>query len=126
MRPRSPLRKHVTTFRVADPLGVALALGSTLIWALYWIGNRRSPGSHIERHQPWIRETLGKGFTKLTQTLLAPGVYDFTCGFKGFRRWGFWPAISEALTARGAAVIGFDMSHNGVGAGGRPDGGSLK
>ena len=25
-----------------DPLGVALALGSTLIWALYWIGNTRS------------------------------------------------------------------------------------
>ena len=26
----------------ADPLGVGLALGSTLIWALYWIGNTRS------------------------------------------------------------------------------------
>jgi hypothetical protein len=50
------------------------------------IGNRRSPGSRIERHQPWLRETLGKGFTKLTQAFLAPGVEDFTCGFKGFRR----------------------------------------
>ena len=50
------------------------------------IGNRRAPGSHITRHQPWIRETLGKGFTILTRTLLAPGVHDFTCGFKGFRR----------------------------------------
>ena len=26
-------------FRLADPLGVALALGSTIIWALYWIYN---------------------------------------------------------------------------------------
>jgi drug/metabolite transporter (DMT)-like permease len=26
----------------ADPVGVALALGSTLLWALYWIGNTRS------------------------------------------------------------------------------------
>lgn len=50
------------------------------------IGNRRAPGSKITRHQPWIRETLGKGFTILTRTLLAPGVHDFTCGFKAFRR----------------------------------------
>jgi dolichyl-phosphate beta-glucosyltransferase len=49
------------------------------------IGNRRAPGSQITRHQPWIRETLGKGFTNLTNLLLAPGVRDFTCGFKGFR-----------------------------------------
>ncbi|MEF2231037.1 MAG: DMT family transporter [Pseudodesulfovibrio sp.] len=27
----------------SDPLGVGLALGSTLIWALYWICNTRSP-----------------------------------------------------------------------------------
>jgi drug/metabolite transporter (DMT)-like permease len=27
--------------RVASPLGVALALGSTVIWALYWLGNTR-------------------------------------------------------------------------------------
>lgn len=50
------------------------------------IGNRRAPGSKIERHQPWLRETLGKGFTALTRLLLAPGINDFTCGFKFFRR----------------------------------------
>ncbi|MEM7306014.1 MAG: dolichyl-phosphate beta-glucosyltransferase [Planctomycetota bacterium] len=49
------------------------------------IGNRRAPGSNIDRRQPWVRETLGKGFTMLTRTLLAPGVHDFTCGFKAFR-----------------------------------------
>jgi len=32
----------LTSFRVADPLGVALALGSTVLWALYWIGNTKS------------------------------------------------------------------------------------
>ena len=31
-----------TAFHFADPFGVALALGSTVIWALYWIGNTRS------------------------------------------------------------------------------------
>ncbi|MEW6073284.1 MAG: dolichyl-phosphate beta-glucosyltransferase [Planctomycetota bacterium] len=50
------------------------------------IGNRRAPGARITRRQPWIRETLGKGFTALTRALLAPGIHDFTCGFKAFRR----------------------------------------
>ena len=49
------------------------------------IGSRRAPGAHIERHQPRLRELLGKGFTALTRTVLAPGVDDFTCGLKGFR-----------------------------------------
>jgi dolichyl-phosphate beta-glucosyltransferase len=50
------------------------------------LGNRRAPGSRIERQQPWLRQTLGKGFTFVTQLLLVPGVQDFTCGFKAFRR----------------------------------------
>jgi drug/metabolite transporter (DMT)-like permease len=29
-------------FAVADPLGVGLALGSTVLWALYWLANARS------------------------------------------------------------------------------------
>jgi len=32
----------LASFRVDSPLGVALALVSTVVWALYWIGNRRS------------------------------------------------------------------------------------
>ena len=39
-------------------------------------------------------------------------------GFKGFRRWGFWPPIATAMNAAGFAFVGFDMSHNGVGVGG--------
>lgn len=30
-------RGHITGFHISEPAGVALALGSTLIWALYWI-----------------------------------------------------------------------------------------
>lgn len=33
---------NLAEWRLADPLGVGLALASTLIWALYWIGNTRS------------------------------------------------------------------------------------
>lgn len=32
----------LTDLDFGNPLGVALALGSTLIWALYWIGNTKS------------------------------------------------------------------------------------
>jgi dolichyl-phosphate beta-glucosyltransferase len=59
------------------------------------LGNRRAPGSHIERRQPLLREWLGRGFTLLTRTFLAPGVQDFTCGFKGFRR-----EAAQAIFAR--------------------------
>ncbi len=59
----------------------ALAAGHEVV-----IGNRHAPGAHITRHQPRIREVLGKGFTLLTRIFLAPGVNDFTCGFKGFQR----------------------------------------
>ena len=59
----------------------ALESGSDVV-----LGNRRVPGSRITRRQPLVRETLGKGFTILVNLFLAPGVHDFTCGFKGFRR----------------------------------------
>ena len=34
-------RGQVLSFSFSDPLGVGLALGSTVIWALYWIYNTR-------------------------------------------------------------------------------------
>lgn len=34
-------RGDVWGFRLSDPIGVGLALASTLLWALYWIGNAR-------------------------------------------------------------------------------------
>ena len=35
------IRGDVSGLRFSDPLGVALALGSTVIWALYWIYNTK-------------------------------------------------------------------------------------
>ena len=66
------------------------------------IGSRRVPGARITRHQPWLREQLGRCFTTMTRALLAPGIHDFTCGFKAFRA----PAaakIFERVTQRGWA-----------------------
>lgn len=39
-------------------------------------------------------------------------------GFKGFREWGFFPALARALAVRGHAAISFDFSRNGLGADG--------
>jgi hypothetical protein len=44
------------------------------------------PGARLLRRQAVLRETLGKGFTFLSQLALAVRVRDFTCGFKLFTR----------------------------------------
>jgi len=36
-------------------------------------------------------------------------------GFKGFKDWGFFPWIAEALAADGHAVVSFNFSWNGIG-----------
>jgi dolichyl-phosphate beta-glucosyltransferase len=71
---------------LSTPLEQAPVLLSALDTHDVALGNRREQGATITRRQPWIRQTLGRGFTLLTRTLLAPGVTDFTCGFKAFRR----------------------------------------
>lgn len=50
------------------------------------IGTRKNREAVIARHQPWLRETMGKGFTLLAQGLAGVRVTDFTCGFKIFRQ----------------------------------------
>jgi drug/metabolite transporter (DMT)-like permease len=49
-------RGDVLSFRLADPLGVALALISTVIWASYWIFNTR------DRRDPLVRLFLNFAF----------------------------------------------------------------
>lgn len=50
------------------------------------VGTRKNGESTVVKHQPFIRELLGRVFTKMTQYLLALEVTDFTCGFKAFSR----------------------------------------
>lgn len=54
------LRGDVSGLHFSDPLGVALALGSTVIWALYWIYNtkdRRDPVAGL-----WLNFVFGFPF----------------------------------------------------------------
>jgi dolichyl-phosphate beta-glucosyltransferase len=48
------------------------------------VGTRKNGHSTVTVHQPFIRENLGKIFTKLSQLILNVPVTDFTCGFKAF------------------------------------------
>lgn len=50
------------------------------------IGTRQEAGAVIEVHQPFLREFMGRVFTRLSNWILALHVSDFTCGFKGFRK----------------------------------------
>lgn len=50
------------------------------------IGSRKIAGANVEVHQSWLRESMGKVFTWLTNVILANNISDVTCGFKGFSR----------------------------------------
>lgn len=50
------------------------------------IGTRKNGHSTVTKHQPLMRELLGKGFTKMTQIALSIDNTDFTCGFKAFSK----------------------------------------
>ncbi len=81
------------------------------------IGSRKHGEARVLHHQPWLRETLGKGFTLLVNLTLTR-VSDVTCGFKLFRAevgqdlfsriripdWGFDAEILFLAARRGARV----------------------
>lgn len=64
------------------------------------IGTRKTKGSTVVVHQPWLRENLGKGFTFLSQVLLGLNISDFTCGFKCFSAEAAQKVFSHALIYR--------------------------
>ncbi|MCX6731331.1 MAG: glycosyltransferase [Candidatus Roizmanbacteria bacterium] len=48
------------------------------------IGTRKNDKAILSQRQPKLRESMGKFFTSLSQTILSVYVSDFTCGFKCF------------------------------------------
>ncbi len=68
------------------------------------IGSRRKIGSNLKRRQPFIRETLGQGFTLLSRIVLNLSISDFTCGFKCFSK----KAAIEIFTRQKIDRWGFD------------------
>ncbi len=49
------------------------------------IGSRKREGADITKHQPRLRENLGKVFTWIVRNTIAD-VTDVTCGFKAYQR----------------------------------------
>ena len=73
------------------------------------IGSRRVSGAVIKKHQSFIRETLGRGFTSIVQLIIDPQIKDATCGFKAFKKLQAqatrqWLAIKYALQKN---LVGF-------------------
>ncbi len=48
------------------------------------IASRAVPGSTIDVHQPGRREMMGRGYNRLVQLIVLPGLHDTQCGFKVF------------------------------------------
>ncbi len=69
-----------TDLGATRPVIEALENGTPVVF-----GQRHGESSRITRRQPWVREHLGRVFRWTSNHFFAPDVYDFTCGFKGFR-----------------------------------------
>ncbi len=67
----------------ADPLGVILALASTLLWALYWLLNARDPRPPLVGQ--WQNFSVGLPVLTLL-LLLGPGF-----------QWHGWPAFGAGV-----------------------------
>ena len=59
-----------------------------------------------------------RGDLRVRQGLEPDTVIIIVHGFKGFRRFGFFPNLARAAALRGFAAVTFDFSRNGIG----PDG----
>lgn len=71
---------------MATPMAMWERFRPHLAEASVLIGTRKGTGSEITKHQPWLRENMGKVFTTLSNLMLGLNLTDFTCGFKAFRR----------------------------------------
>ncbi|HEX2210558.1 MAG TPA: alpha/beta fold hydrolase [Longimicrobium sp.] len=59
-----------------------------------------------------------RGDVRQREGFQAAAAIIFCHGFKGFRRFGFFPNLARAAALRGFAAVTFDFSRNGIG----PDG----
>lgn len=64
------------------------------------IGTRKSQMSNVIIHQPKYREILGEGYRRFVRILFAPGISDFTCGFKAFSAQAATKVFSASLIKR--------------------------
>ncbi len=78
-----------------EKLAKALSEGADIA-----IGSRDTAGSVILKHQPMLREALGKLFNRVIQVLAIPRIGDSQCGFKLFPNSAIEPLFNRQ-TVRG-------------------------
>lgn len=77
-------RGEVFNVSFADPLGVMLALASTLLWALYWLLNARDQRPPLVGQ--WQNFSVGLPVLTLLLLLVGPGL-----------QWHGWPAFGAGV-----------------------------
>jgi len=82
----------LSSLQVDSPLGVALALGSTVVWALYWIGNTRSD------LDPVVGLFLGFAFALPLVAAVTALFSDFAIGREGLLGGAYVGAIEMGFT----------------------------
>lgn len=108
-----------TDIDFSTPLSELATLAPFLKKAEVVIGTRKIKGAAITKHQPKLREWLGKRFTDLTNLWLGMDISDYTCGFKLFKtqmakdlfgqqkikRWGFDAEILFLAQKAGYRIV---------------------
>lgn len=64
------------------------------------IGTRKAKGAVVSVHQKVLRQKMGEFYTFLANVLIAPGITDFTCGFKCFSKKAAQEVFSRLKTNR--------------------------
>jgi drug/metabolite transporter (DMT)-like permease len=85
-------RGDLTALRVDSPLGVGLALGSTLLWSFYWLGNRRST------LDPVVGLFLGFAFALPFTTVATALTSGFRIGLPGLLGGAYVGAFEMGFT----------------------------
>jgi len=101
---------NATTIRELEKLSPFLAQGYAVI-----AGSRALPESVLLRHQPRLREYIGRMGNWVIQRLLVGGIEDTQCGFKIFSREAAEKIFSNLRTHRWAFDVEALMRANAYG-----------
>ncbi len=82
------IRGDFSSFRLSDPLGVFLAVGSSLVWALYWILNVRD--NREELGKLVLNFAFGTFYILILMLFMKPSLSYAWQGFTGAAYIGFF------------------------------------